>query len=44
MVGMTELVKTPCDLVGKVEEGSGSEPVGTESLLSGGNWDVVVKF
>ena len=39
-VGVTELVKAPCDLVSKGEEGSGIGPVGTETMLSGatGRW------
>ena len=43
-VDRTGLVETPCDLVGKGEEGSGGGPVGTETMLSGGNWEVVVKL
>ena len=43
-VGRTELVETPCDLVSEGEEGSGSGPFGTETMLSGGNWKVVVSF
>ena len=35
-VGGPELVKVPCDLVGKREEGNGGGPVGTETMLSGG--------
>ena len=43
-VGRTELVEAPCDLVGKGEEDSGGGSVETETMLSGGNWEVVVKF
>ena len=39
-VERTELVEAPCDL----EDGNGRGPVGTETMLSGGNWEVVVKF
>ena len=43
-VGGSGLVKAPGDLVGEGEEGSGGGPVGTETVLSGGNWEVAVEF
>ena len=42
IVARTELVESPCDLVRDL--GSVGGPVGTETCLSGGNWEVVVKF
>ena len=44
MVGRTALVEAPSDLVCKGEEGSGGGLVGTETMLNGGNWEVVVEF
>ena len=38
------LVKAPTDLVGEGEEGSGGGPVRTETMLSGGDWEVAVEF
>ena len=43
-IGRTELVKAPCDLVGKGKEGSGGGLVGTETMLSRDNWELVVEF
>ena len=43
-VGRTALVEAPSDLVCKGEEGSGGGPVGTETMLGGSSWEVVVEF
>ena len=37
-------LKPPCVLVVEGELGSCDEPVRMEVMLSGGNWEVVVKF
>ena len=43
-VRRTNLIKAPYDLVGKGEEGSGDGPVMKEAMMSGGKWEVAVKF